>query len=199
MWNTSIGEPSVTRVGRNRKGRQGGEGQHNSASGKESDVVLIHDSLGHTITEGIMSKEGLTTSKILGYTLEEVSDVVAQIDHEPKALVLHSGTNNVKKGDSVNTIINRYATIFREVERNLPNTTIIYSAIAPREDDDRKQRVVEQVNDAIRTEFKREVVYVSNYDIWGDGYKRPDGVHLTKRGTSMLARNIKKGITQALL
>ena len=190
-----------TRVGRNRnrEGRNGRAGQNDRARRKESDVVLVHDSLGHNITEGIMSREGLTTNKVLSYTLEEVSNFVTCLEYEPKALVVHSGTNNIKQGDSVSTMVEKYARIFSAIERRLPNTAIIYSAIAPREDDERKQRMVEQVNDAVWSEFGRDIIYVSNYDIWGDDYKRPDGVHLTKRGTSMLARNIKDGITPAVL
>ena len=146
-----------------------------------------------------MSKERLSTRKILGYTLEDVSELVTQIGHDPKALVLHCGTNNIKKGDSVGSIVNKFENIFREVGRRLPNTTIVYSSIVPREDDDRKQQIVEKVNDAIYTEFGHDIVYVENYDIWGEGYKRPDGVHLTTRGTSMLARNIKAGILDAVV
>ena len=186
-----------SKVTRARQGREGLSDRR--ARVKDSDIVLIHDSLGHTITEGIMSKEGLRTNKILGYTLEEAFDHVTHLESDPQALVIHCGTNNIKNGDSVNVIVEKYAKLFREVERRLPNTAIVYSAIAPREDDERKQQIVERVNNAIRSEFGRDIFYVRNYDIWGDDLKKRDGVHLTKRGTSMLARNIKAGILQAVL
>ena len=81
-----------------------------SGEGREKLQVtqgLIHDSLGYTIT--IMSKEGLRTNKILGYTLEEAYDNVTHLEQEPQALVIHWGTNNIKNGDSVNAIVDKYA------------------------------------------------------------------------------------------
>ena len=98
------GRNEWTRVGRNRKSLF-----DRRARDKDSDVVLIHDSLGHIISEGIMSKEGLRTNKILGYTLEETYDNVTHLEHEPQALVIHWGTNNIKNGDSVNAIVDKYA------------------------------------------------------------------------------------------
>ena len=172
--------------------------QHSTKHSHNPDVVFFHDSLGHAINEGIMSKQGLTTRKIVSYTLEDVEHNIRDLRSQPKAIVIHSGTNDIKNGVSAEEIIDRYQHIVRDLKNKFRDTEVILSSIAPREDNDWGQRQVEYINAAVNRKLGDNVTFVCNRDLWGRGVKKRDGVHLTEAGTSILASHIKAGITQVL-
>ena len=166
----------------------------------DKDLVFIHDSIGKGITDGIMSKYQLTTSKVVSYTQEQAHRSINNITGNPKAIILHVGTNDIKNNIDADVIISNYECLVGQIKQNHPETKVILSSILPREDNHTFQRNVEYVNAAINRKFATvdDVVIIRNSDIYGKKLKRHDGIHLTDQGISRLASHIRDSVLTAL-
>ena len=93
----------------------------------------------------------------------------------------------------------KYETIVGEVQTNLPDTKLVISCIAPREDSHKLQRYVDWINACLNRKFgESSVTVVLNNDIRGKRLKRRDGIHLTEDGTFRLASHMNRGVRRAL-
>ena len=123
---------------------------------------------------------------------------IYDLRYAPKVIVIHAGTNDIRDQVPANEIINHLKRITQHVRQRFRGTKVVVSSIAPREDNEWSQEEVEYINEAVRYELSQEAGFVCNWDIWGREFKAKDGVHLTPKGTSFLAANIKAGICEAL-
>ena len=165
--------------------------------------MILHDSLGFGINAGIMSKQQLKTVKTTCFKLDHVAAEITKLkasSHRPKALVIHSGTNDLKDGASAEDIIRKYEEIIQDVNANILGTKVVVSTIVPREDSRKLQRNVEYINAYLNRKYgdSEEATIVMNNDIRGYRYKKRDGVHLKEDGSSRLGSHLNKGIKRAL-
>ena len=168
----------------------------------EPDVWFLHDSIGKRITPKILSKHQLTTKKELTYTQEEAIKALSRITSAPKApkaVVLLTGTNNLKNTDA-DDILKTYDKIISSSASKMPDTKLIICNIVPREDNHEMQRHVEYVNAVLNRKFaaRKNLSLVKTFDITGKRLKAKDGIHLTELGTSKLASRIKDAVVTAL-
>ena len=167
----------------------------------EPDLWLIHDSIGHGIKPGIMSRYNLSTAKVTAYTQEEAKQAVKKIKGNPRAVILHVGTNDIKNKVDADVIIKGYEDLRKLVAQKLPKTQLIISNIVPRTDNLDFQRNVEYINAAVNRKYanSNNVSIVGNQDITGRKLKALDGIHLTEpAGVSRLASHIKDVVLAAL-
>ena len=145
-----------------------------------------------------MKKQALTTQKVVTYTLDDVERAIKNMRSQPKAIVIHCGTNDIKNNVPTKNIVENYSRIVHLAKEKFEETEIIISSIAPRDGSEFEQRQVNFINAAVHMELAGEATIVCNREITGRGLKKKDGIHLTDIGTSHLARNIKEGIQMAL-
>ena len=174
-----------------------------TAAVQPADIVILHDSLGHQIKEGIMKRHNLVTEKATTYYVEDSVKHLDKIEvsSKPKTFVLHVGTNNLaKKRQSPEEILPLYMGFVDKMRVKFPGSKLVYSSIVPREDNKATQRLVRYLNAAMNRKFggAEDVVIVDNFEIKGPRLKQRDGIHLKNDGTSALARNIRDGIKAAL-
>ena len=167
------------------------------------DVLLLHDSLGHTIREGIMVKQNLITAKKVTFTLEQVETEIEKLkveDHKPKVIVIHSGTNNLNHGETAEQTLPKYHRIIDNITNNMPQTKIVLSTIVPRLDKKPVQRQIDFINASLNRKYgdSGKVEVVINNDILGFKLRGKDGIHLKDDGTRKLARHIRDGVISAL-
>ena len=90
-----------------------------------------------------MKKQNLITAKKATFTLEQVATTIEQMKHEnhkPKVIVVHSGTNDLNKGETAEQTLPKYQKIVENVLNNMPQTKVVLSAIVPRLDNKKVQR-----------------------------------------------------------
>ncbi len=166
------------------------------------DVYFMHDSLGHKIKEGILSKQNLITQKLTTYYVEDALKGINELktDNPPKVFVLHSGTNNLKT-QTPEEVLPLYEKLVHRIRSKFPGSKLVYSSVVPREDNRDVQLNVNYLNAAFHRKYGRDkdiFVINKNSDIRGFRLKRRDGIHLTDEGTSCLARHIRDGVKAIL-
>ena len=110
-------------------------------------------------------------------------------------IAVHTGTNNVSDGDSVNAILNDYQNLIDTVKQGLPRTKIILSSILPRPTNYQANKVISEVNKSLyKLEDDRVQVLDNTLDfLYGNTINRTlyrDHVHTNTAGTKVLSHNI---------
>ena len=150
-----------------------------------------------------MKKQNLITAKKATFTLEQVATTIEQMKHEnhkPKVIVVHSGTNDLNKGETAEQTLPKYQKIVENVLNNMPQTKVVLSAIVPRLDNKKGQRQVDFINASLNRTYGESgnVTFVTNNDVLGFHLRGKDGIHLKDDGTRKLARHIRDGVISAL-
>ena len=150
-----------------------------------------------------MKKQNLITAKKATFTLEQVATTIEQMKHEnhkPKVIVVHSGTNDLNKGETAEQTLPKYQKIVENVLNNMPQTKVVLSAIVPRLDNKKVQRQVDFINASLNRTYGESgnVTFVTNNDVLGFHLRGKDGIHLKDDGTRKLARHIRDGVISAL-
>ena len=167
-----------------------------SANGDRPNVIILHDSLCNDINESIMSREKITTKKILTPSLAELIKRLDEIK-DADVIVIQALASSLQQfsSDEINKQINE--TICNALTK--ARKVIICTMIA-REDEEMLSMKANLVNENIKCRYMNEpnVVICNNENLNDDKFRVDDGVNLTPHGTSLLAVNIKKKIAEAL-
>ena len=120
---------------------------------QQPEVTFFHDSLGRPITEGILSREGIKTTKKLTYKLGDVAEMIVREPIKSSATVIHVGTNNLD--ESADSIIKKTVDIVNNVKKN-STTKLILSNIIMRANNPSKQSKLEYINGYINMMFEKD-------------------------------------------
>ena len=102
-------------------------------------------------------------------------------------IILHVGTNNVKVAET-KTLAENVVRLARQVERDSPDTTISISSLVTRKDDAQEGRITD-INKQLQQHCRNHHWNLIKHDNITHQHLNRGGLHLTKTGTSILAKN----------
>lgn len=163
---------------------------------KRKCVIICGDSIINGIEgNGLSSKTHKTTVKSFsGASSDDMVDFIKPLaKKEAHNLIIHIGTNDIQ--NNIDTIKN-IDTITQYIKKTSSNTRIAISSICIREDKNNILKKVSSINKSLE-EFcrKNNVDFIKNSNIDSSHLSRKK-LHLNDRGTSNLAKNFKKYITE---
>ena len=165
-------------------------------------LFLIGSSTLRKMSARKMSSDELTTKvkTISGGRIRDIEDCLFSYISSGSldgvdVIAVHTGTNNVSDGDSVNAILHDYQNLIETVKQGLPRTKIMLSSILPRPTNPYANKVISEVNNSLfRLEDDRVCVLDNTLDfLYGNRPNRTlyrDHVHTNNTGTIVLSNNI---------
>ena len=159
-------------------------------------VLLFHDSMCGKINETVCSRENIEVKKVWAPHIRNVLDEIDNIQEPADAIVIHTLTNDLVD----NNVDDMVEMIAEAVDKGLNiSKKIVVSTIIDRDDDRELNTKAHAVNANLKYKFmnNQQVVICSN-DNLRDKKFRKDQVHLTDRGISRLANNLKYKIAAAV-
>lgn len=167
----------------------------NRTSGQQSkpEVVLIGNSLLQGIHPAKLSQE-FNTNVSPAYTIQEAQRAVQNLTTQPQAVIFQLTTNDVKNNNALTTAQD-YHKLVRNTQAKLPSAKIIVSQ-APNHPKAPYSTCISTANNNLADMLKGSPIpCVDNSHIRSF---RQDKVHLSRYGSSALARSIKGAVYQAL-
>ena len=143
-------------------------------------------------------------TKATAYTLDQTKDIINKVSERPDVVILHSLTNEVKNNNP-NDTLHKLQDVIKLISNKWQNIKTVVSLSTPRTDN-RICRVNSEIIDGlVKREFMdKQDVYVSdNGNMWHGSIPishllKSDKFHLTERGISLLASNIKNALHTVL-
>ena len=149
------------------------------------------DRLGHSYSFDCRKKKCYTTDKLIDTLEEEVKD-----DYKPDIIVIHCGINDIKNKSPQESSSN-FMNATKSIREKIPKTKIVVSAIAPVKNKElnTKREAFNALNKSELLKFK-DISYISheNLDPLSWKFMSKDGIHPTKQGHSLLARNLGRHV-----
>ena len=106
----------------------------------------------------------------------------------PKALVIHTGTNDIQQEINSMTMVRKLVKVIKEIDSE-KETEIIFSGLIQREDHDFHDQI-EEINSKLkRCCDSKGYRFVENSNI-DRGFLNRSKIHLNKKGTALLSSNI---------
>ena len=107
---------------------------------------------------------------------------------KPKALVIHTGTNDIQQEINTMKMVKKLVKVIKEIDSE-KETEIIFSGLIQREDHDFRDQI-EEINVKLKRYCESKGYrFVENSNIDG-GFLNRSKLHLNKKGTALLSRNI---------
>lgn len=160
-------------------------------------VLIIHDSVLRDLDpERLGRRVGAKITKKQANTLSECVTVIQEMKcPTPEAIVISSGVNDLKskRGEEA---CNQLKTFVNEANKKYPSTHVVINKLAPTKFDDIEAR--REVYNALNFDTfreKRNTSFVCNDNAV---QIKPDGIHPTKRGMGVLARNMGQHLEKVL-
>ena len=157
-------------------------------------VAIVGDSMVKDVIGQRMSAKDpdhhFVVKSIAGANLEDMEDYIKpQVRRAPAKLILHVGTNDVKKL-SPQAIANSTMNLVAQVRDNSPETNVGISALLVRSDNSSLASKIKQVN-AILKEYcnLKKIPFLSNSNI-KNYHLNSRGLHLNKKGSLVLESNL---------
>ncbi|CAB4044712.1 Furin, partial, partial [Paramuricea clavata] len=113
---------------------------------------------------------------------------------KPKQVIIHVGTNDLKTKSPAEIIYN-LKNLGNQAKQENPRTGVSLSQIIIRSDDTRLQNKLVEVNKCIQDLCEQENWGLIDNSNISNMHLNPYGLHLNKRGSALLAKNIKLHIT----
>ena len=169
---------------------------YNQTHSAKPDVLLIGNSLVNNIKADKLSRE-FNTTKVNAYTINEAKSVIDNVSNTPSAITFHLTTNDVRKNSPASETTSDYCSLIDTTMKKFPSTKIVISNAPRRTDDSKLATQCKLVNASLEDHYHnmKNVTFISNTDVTS---LASDGKHLTHRGTSALARNIKSSVSKQL-
>ena len=173
--------------------------EHKTLDDKQ--VLILSDSILNGVNDNRLGNSYDFDCKIRKcYTTSEIEqsfkDEVKDNQEKPKITVLHVGVNDLKNNTpqvASKTLINAV----KAVQKTCPQTKIVISSVAPvkRNDLDLKREAFNAINRA-ELACDKSISFLShdNLDAMSWRYMHKDGIHPTRDGSSILARNLGRHI-----
>jgi len=168
-------------------------------------VLLLGTSNIKNINETKLS-DAVNVEKVVKYTLEETETYVKSHDEAPDLVVIHSLTNDLK-AFSPQKCVDELDSLICIIHKKWPNVKIVISLTTPRKDDigyyTNGQIINALVKQKILGDQSTFVSYCEHNNMLFNGNPindllSDDKYHLSTKGVSFLASNLKRAIHNAL-
>jgi hypothetical protein len=144
------------------------------------------------------------TTKIIAYTIDQTQEVIKETSVKPDVIILHSLTNEVKNNEASNTV-NKLQNVIQTIHTKWTDVKTIVSLTTPHADS-RLARLNSEIVDGLlkRDCMDKKDIYISdNSNMWHgptpvNDLLKTDKFHLSDRGVSLLASNIKNAMHKVL-
>ena len=156
-------------------------------------VAIIGDSMLKYLNPTKMRrnlKQNISIKPFLGANTEDMKDYIKPVlTSMPDQVILHIGTNDLKK-KSPKTLSQNIANLAQQITTDLPNAKITISHIITRVDDPNLTAKVSETNSDISKLCLEKGWSIITHDNILRNHLNNYGLHLTKQGTAILAKNI---------
>ena len=139
----------------------------------------------------LITKSLVEISSFPGCTTSDMFDFVKPIlRRKPNRLIIHVGANSLRDAASPRACAEKIVDLAREIESTAPDTELVLSTLVARSDDEELAKQVTETN-SVLTRFCRQNEWkiIDNSNISADLHLNLSGLHLNKKGTSLLASN----------
>lgn len=178
------------------------QGKHYNMSNKppkpaQTDrIVIIGDSMTKYIQgDKLARNHNVKSMSFSGATVEDTNDFIKPVlRRKPQKVILHVGTNNVRN-DNAKKIKQKLVKLVDDIKKDNPSLDIGISSIIHRGDDLSLNSKIDQVNCQIETYCEeKHFGFINNDNVNVEHCLNRSGVHLNRKGTSILVSNFKKFI-----
>lgn len=166
-------------------------------------VLLLGTSTTKSINPDLISAK-YTVEKRMAMTLEETATEVSNISEKPDIIIFHSLSNDVKT-KSIDECVLQLKEIIENVQQQFSDIKVIISLPLPRGDDETLNNKAQMLSLTIKDRFRniKNVITCDNTNLSFKGkpierFYVSDLVHLTTKGTAMLAANMRDCIDSVL-
>ena len=130
-----------------------------------------------------------------GATIEDMEDYLKPvIRKEPESIILHVGTNDLKNL-SPKQVANGIANLGSQISEESPNTNIMLSSIILRTDNPQLAAKAAEANKLINSLCSKNKWKFINHSSINSSCLNSRGLHLNRKGTSYVAKNLSQFIT----
>lgn len=159
-------------------------------------TVVVGDSMVKNLQGWRLSTEEnhVVVKSFAGATTSDMEDYVKPvIRKEPQKLILHVGTNDLKKL-SPNRVAEGIANIATQIQEDSPRTEIVISSLLTRSDKPELSAKVNETNKLINAICCKSKWKFIDHKLINATCLNSRGLHLNRKGTSLLAKNISRYI-----
>ena len=142
--------------------------------------------------------------KIISYTVNDAKQKISSLTTKPNIIILHILTNDIQSKDP-KTCVSEMQLLVEDVIQKWPEITIIISLTTPRNDGVIHHTNGQIVNAMLRQTYNQhgKVYLVDHSNMCHDGLPisdclSDDGYHLSDKGVTQLAGNIRRAIHSVL-
>ena len=165
---------------------------------QQCDVALVGDSMiKHVDVRKLRhgTNKQVTVRTFSGCRTDEMAHYIKPtLALKPKQVIIHVGTNDLKTKSPAEIIYN-LKNLGNQAKQENPCTDVSLSQIIIRSDDTRLQNKLVEVNKCIQDLCEQENWGLIDNSNISNMHLNPYGLHLNKRVSAMLAKNIKLHIT----
>lgn len=168
------------------------ENQHNTPC-----ALLIGDSLIREASSFLKTQQNpnIDTVVIPGGKIKDISKYLQNQKTMPKKAIVNIGSNNVQSSKTPNHVMRPIWLTIEANQKRFPETKWFVSSIPYREDC--RKKFIDEVNKALNFMCSQlKINYIDNTKILTEDHLTWDGVHLTKEGSNILAKQVQKVIEQ---
>ncbi len=175
-------------------GASGNQGEAAVCHEEKPSVLIIGNSLTRNIHADKLSRDFATTISKAA-TIHAAKEAIESLTGAPKAIVFQLTTDDVKTQEAAR-VVTSYKNLVHTTRQKFSETRVIVSSAPYMENGSEQSVRTALVNAALLEAFHNsEVTYLSNRNVSSFA---TDSIHLSRTGTSQLARNMKAAINKVL-
>ena len=159
-------------------------------------ISLLKDIKAYKMKKSINNKANIYVKSFSGATVEDMNSyVLPSKKHNPDIVILHCGTNDLRKPDHPKVIADNIVNLAESI--NSENTNVVISSLIARRDElDRKRA---EVNNYLRENCNdRNMAFIDNDNIGNRTNLNKSGLHLNITGANLLSYNYLCHISEFL-
>lgn len=171
---------------------------HDISVKQASKGLLIGDSIIRDIQERGLS--GCDVKCLRGARISNIRQTLQSMDINGTygTIIIHAGTNDCTSDSQQSEAAQEYESMIKDIQNTAPNTAIVISTVCPRSDDIKHEPRVDRMNSDIKQIAEDRGCIIVDNDLnfkMNDKSTDPSvmnnrGLHLNKRGTKRLLKNI---------
>jgi len=158
--------------------------------------------MGDSIADGLLSYDVLNPSSVVSTLGARMSslDIEAEtnrlVELNPRIVILSYGANDILAGYvTTERFVETYEELINEIQRALPDTTIIIHGILPMRHDVMGAVVVEGFNQALSSlAYRRQIAFWDNSELVREVFYEMDGIHFVPEFYERWAESMRGAI-----
>ncbi len=191
----------ITRIAGSREKTHQTSGHEESVSQTTKEVLIITDSTGRDLDGRRLGRNMSVFVKKLhrGKDVADAKDYISRTGLTANRIILNVGTNNLARGDEMDTK-SQILDLVKCTQKKFPNSKILVSPILPRIFDAHFNNMARKLNASLKVlvDGMEKCETVKLEELWETPNRRThyqsDGIHLSRVGTSALARGLKAAL-----